>query len=85
MFKLKIGYLGDLWSFNITSNLWTWLSGTDRLDMVNLTDTYGTFRVSSPKNEPESRKSHSMIFDRTHNLLIVHGGESKFGKFIIIP
>ena len=77
-FLNEIGELNDLWAFNITSKLWTWISGDDKIGSGDQA-SYGTFRVSSPQNEPLSRYRHSMTFDPYFNLIFVLGGRSDSG------
>ena len=64
------GYLNDLWKYNISSNEWTWISGS------NLTDTigrYGTRGVASPENIPGSRVICATWIDLQENLWFFGG------------
>jgi hypothetical protein len=45
-------FYNDLWRFNITSGSWTWMGGTNG---VNMNGAYGTLNVPSTSNVPGSR------------------------------
>ena len=42
----------DLWSYNIATNQWTWVSGSNTVGALGV---YGTLGVASPSNVPGSR------------------------------
>ena len=46
------GYLNDLWSFDITTNNWTWLKGANTTNPVA---NFGTIGVSNPANVPAGK------------------------------
>lgn len=46
------GDLNDLWRYNITNDVWTWVKGTGN---VNQFGAYGTMGVASPTNNPGGR------------------------------
>ncbi len=46
------GYLNDLWQYNPTSGMWTWIAGSNT---VNDPGVYGTLGVASSSNFPSSR------------------------------
>jgi len=46
------GHLNDLWKYNLATNEWTWMSGTD---IRNSPGDYGTKGVEAPSNMPSSR------------------------------
>ncbi len=46
------GYLNDLWQYNPTSGMWTWVDGSNA---VNDPGVYGTTGVASISNFPSSR------------------------------
>ena len=78
--------MNDLWMFNVTSQIWTWVSGSDTLDSDGV---YGTKGVSSESNHPGSRSGHSMVFHSSINCLLVFGGygsvaSSTYGMFPVI-
>ena len=85
-FKFIKGYLNDLWMFNITSQMWTWVSGNNTANAVGV---YGTKGVSSANNYPGSRYGHSMVLHPSLNCLFVFGGEgyatsATLGMFSVI-
>jgi N-acetylneuraminic acid mutarotase len=43
------GYLNDLWEFNPSTNEWTWMSGSNSVD---LTEEFGTLGTFAPENAP---------------------------------
>jgi hypothetical protein len=71
--------------YNITSQMWTWLSGSNTVDAVGV---YGTKGVSSVNNYPGSRSGHSMVFHPSLNCIFVFGGvgraSSTIGMFSVI-
>jgi len=48
----EYGRLNDLWTYNITSNEWTWISGSSS---INQSGVYGTIGDYNPNNIPSSR------------------------------
>jgi ELWxxDGT repeat protein len=49
-----VGYLNDLWEYNTTTNLWTWLKGSKTLGSAPVTGTQG---VAAAANTPGARKN----------------------------
>ncbi len=47
------GSLNDMWEFNPTTGLWTWMNGSN---VVNIFGTYGTQGVPGPTTTPGSRR-----------------------------
>ena len=45
---------GDLWEYNISSKLWTWV-GSGQPNAYNAAPVYGTLGVASPGNSPGAR------------------------------
>jgi hypothetical protein len=85
-FKLIKGWFNDLWMFNITTQMWTWVSGNNTVDAAGI---YGTKGVASVNNGPGSREIHSMAFHPSLNCLFVFGGQgyatsATFGMFPVI-
>lgn len=64
------GYLNDMWSYNITTGNWTWLSGPNT---VNQTGTYGSIGVASPANNPGARHSAASWRDAFGNYWMFGG------------
>jgi hypothetical protein len=59
----------DLWVYNITTDVWTWISGSST---TSAAASYGTqFRST---NVPGARSVHSMVFHARENSLYVFGG-----------
>jgi hypothetical protein len=80
------GYLNDLWMYNISSNAWTWVSGSNTADVVGV---YGTKGISSVNNYPGGRYMHSMDLHISRNCLFVFGGSgyaasSITGMFVVV-
>ena len=48
------GRLNDLWKFDISTQLWTWVVGSNTVDQPGV---YGTKGVPSPTNVPGARSS----------------------------
>jgi hypothetical protein len=46
------GSLNDLWMYNILTNEWTWVAGSDS---INSNGSYGIITVSNPTNNPPPR------------------------------
>ena len=46
------GCLNDLWKYDITNNMWTWMSGSK---LINSKGNYGTECFSATSNEPPAR------------------------------
>jgi hypothetical protein len=44
--------LNDLWSFNLSTQQWTWVNGSDSGNTVGI---YGTINVAAPTNSPGGR------------------------------
>ena len=66
-----IGSLNDLWRYNISSQQWTWISGSNT---VLVAGVYGTKGVPSNNNYPGGRYSHSMTINPNLGCIFVFGG-----------
>jgi hypothetical protein len=66
-----MGYLNDLWKWNIASGQWTWVSGSSVTDQAG---TYGTKGVPDPANFPGARSTSVSWIDSSGNLWLF-GGE----------
>lgn len=74
-YEVRVGaneLFNDLWSFNISSNNWVWLSGSTLGDQ---TGVYGTKGVEAVGNVPGGRKHHCGAFDSSSNAFFAFGGE----------
>ena len=66
-----LGYLNDMWMFNVTSGWWTWLSGSNAINQAGL---YGVQGMASLNNFPGARVYHSMVMHPSGQLIFVFGG-----------
>ena len=83
-FKLIKGLLNDLWMFNITTQMWTWVTGNSTR---NVAGVYGAKGVPSVTNYPGGRERHSMVFHPSLNCLFVFGGQgfaASLGMFSVL-
>lgn len=67
----SVDVVNDLWSYNPTSNLWTWISGDNT---INQSGIYGTKGIVAPGNKPGSRHSLLSWTDASGNLFLFGGG-----------
>lgn len=44
-----VGFLNDLWKYNISSNQWTWVNGSN---LIAQNGVFGTLNLSAPSNSP---------------------------------
>jgi gliding motility-associated-like protein len=65
----------DMWMYNISTNNWTWLKGTQG---VPSTGNYGTLGVASNSNIPPGRYIYSYWQDEANNLYM-YGGFTNTG------
>ena len=65
--------------YNINSNAWTWVSGSNT---INSAGNYGTKGISSSTNQPRSRDESSLVLDTVGGALFVFGGYQGTGSFI---
>jgi len=65
------GLLNDLMKYNISTNEWTWVSGSN---LANDPGNYGIKGVSSPANLPGGRFTHIKWKDKDGNYWIFGGG-----------
>jgi hypothetical protein len=68
------GYLADLWMFNCTSAMWTFVLGTTEFDTIGV---YGPTGVPSPTIKPGGRESASLIYHPFTHSLYVFGGRGR--------
>ncbi|MGL4598584.1 MAG: kelch repeat-containing protein, partial [Bacteroidia bacterium] len=65
------GLFNDLWMYDVTTNLWTWMAGPNT---VNNVGNYGVQLVPTPANLPPSRYENNASWtDNTGNLWIFGG------------
>jgi N-acetylneuraminic acid mutarotase len=65
-----IGYLNDLWMFNITTKVWVWVSGNNTRDAYG---KYGTKGVPNAANYPGGRQDAMSWADPQKNLWLFGG------------
>jgi hypothetical protein len=64
------GLLNDLWEFNTTSHLWTFVSGSST---ANQSGVYGTLGQAAPGNVPGGRQASSSWIDSAGNFWMFGG------------
>jgi len=63
--------LNDLWSFNPTTRLWTWMGGSDTWDPSG---DYGSLGVTTATNTPPGRYNSAAWLDQSKKLWLFGGG-----------
>ncbi|MES2516395.1 MAG: kelch repeat-containing protein [Bacteroidota bacterium] len=71
-------YTNDLWKYTISTNEWTWVSGSNT---YNQPSNYGTKGVSSPGNVPSARYSSATWTDNLGNLWLFGGWGYAAGNY----
>ncbi|MDI1355869.1 MAG: kelch repeat-containing protein [bacterium] len=66
----SMGYLNDLWRYNISSGQWTWMNGTNSINQLG---AYGTLAISSSTNAPGSRQGPTSWVDSNGNFWLFGG------------
>src|ERR1700722_16399237 len=64
------GLLNDLWTYNIATNMWTWVSGSD---VVNQPGVYGTLGTPAASNVPGGRQASVAWLDGSGNFWMFGG------------
>lgn len=64
------GYLSDLWKYNISTNTWTWVHGSNSNTQFGI---YGSLSVPSVTNNPGGREQSASWIDATGNLYLCGG------------
>ena len=72
------GDLNDLWKFDIITNQWTWISGSNT---VNPGAVYGTKGVATSSNVPSGRSGGATWVDNTGNLWLFGGYKFFTGNY----
>lgn len=67
----SVGVLNDLWKYNPTAGMWTWMSGSN---VVEQQGTCNTKNVLSAGTTPGTRWRHQMWMDGSNNLWLYGGG-----------
>lgn len=69
---------GDLWEYNISSKLWTWV-GSGQPNAYNAAPVYGTLGVASPGNSPGARTGAVTWVNDGNHLWLFGGGNGDPG------
>lgn len=67
------GYMNDLWKYNVSSNQWTWMSGSNS---GGSTGSAGTLGIATSTNSPRSRMNTMGWADSNNNLWLFGGTTS---------
>ena len=67
------GYHNDLWHYNVSTNMWTWLAGTSNIDMTGI---YGAMGVPSTTNVPGARINSYVWYDGSSFWIFGGNGQS---------
>jgi hypothetical protein len=70
--------LNDLWSLNISTNLWTWLSGNLTCNFFGVYDPRG----NPTANIPAPRYGHTVTAHPRLNAVVLFGGSLSSCRFI---
>ncbi len=65
-----LGYLNDLWRFDIASNSWTWLNGSNT---TNVAGVYGSLGTGNDSNSPGARAGAVARLGADASLLLSQG------------
>ena len=76
----RVGQLNDLWRFDLSSGLWTWIAGSDRLIFCaggygdcGQPGIYGQLGVPAAGNTPGGRSRAASWIDKNNNLWLFGG------------
>ncbi|WP_317897909.1 LamG-like jellyroll fold domain-containing protein [Aurantibacillus circumpalustris] len=72
----SIGYLNDVWKFNVSTSQWTWMNGSNTQDATTLA---GTQSVPSLTASPGGRHLSSLWSDANDNMYVHGGSGMSFG------
>jgi hypothetical protein len=72
----NVGYLNDLWMFNVATTDWTWVAGDKLIDQPGV---YGTLGAGDPSNTPGGRTWPANWTDAAGNFWLL-GGEQVRGN-----
>ena len=67
------GFLNDLWEFNPTSKMWTWVSGSNTGSTPEGNGVYGTQGVAAASNVPGAREAAANWIDHSGNFWLFGG------------
>ncbi len=66
----NIGYLGDLWEYNVTSGKWTWWGGSTSYNPYSI---YGALGAASATFQPAGAESPALSIDNSGNAWLFGG------------
>lgn len=66
------GGLSDLWKYDVSTNEWTWVAGSN---LINVIPVHGTMGVSAPANDPGAREECKSGWVDEYNNLWMFGGQ----------
>jgi gliding motility-associated-like protein len=66
-----VGALADLWKYDISTNMWTWMKGPNT---VNYTGSFGTLQVPSATNAPGGRYEAATAWTANNGEMYMYGG-----------
>jgi len=76
------GALNDVWKYNLSTGLWTWVKGQQ---LTNRQGVYGFPGLADPANTPGGRYGHNFWLDSIGNLWVMMGygynGNNQYGYF----
>ncbi len=67
----NLGYLNDLWRYNITSDLWAYMTGST---LFQQSGSYGTKGLYGATNTPGARTTATSCLDSYGNMMLFSGG-----------
>jgi gliding motility-associated-like protein len=73
-----LGALSDLWKYDITTNMWTWMKGPN---VANDPGTYGTLQVPANTNNPPSRFETAASWTANNGDMYMYGGGGFLGYY----
>jgi N-acetylneuraminic acid mutarotase len=77
----SFSWLNDLWKYDVSTNQWTWIRGSNAANAVGI---YGTMGAASPINEPGAREFPVTWTDASGNFWLFGGdgfaSNSTFGR-----
>jgi len=73
------GVLNDLWKYNVTTNQWTWISGSNTFNQAGV---YGTQGTPDANNIPSARQNGVTWVDNDGNLWLFGGQKSGTNTFL---
>ncbi|MGC1462912.1 MAG: kelch repeat-containing protein [Terracidiphilus sp.] len=72
----EVGYLNDLWQFNPSTNEWTWMGGSSKVDTSeDAPGVYGTVGVAAATDIPIGRRSSVGWTDSAGNFWLFGGSD----------